>query len=57
MKAFILLGVLFLTIALMVMLVERFSKPVDEQKLVKYSKITPILVFILLAVALIKELF
>ncbi|GLS89799.1 hypothetical protein GCM10007916_08660 [Psychromonas marina] len=55
MKVLILLGVLFLAIALMVMLVERFAKPADEQQLAKYSKIVPILVFIMLFAMLIRE--
>ena len=54
MNALIILTVLFLAIALMVVLVERFAKPVDEQQQAKYSKILPILVFIMLIIALIK---
>lgn len=56
MNVFILLGVLFLAVMLMVVLVERFAKPADEQQLAKYSKIVPILVFIMLFAMLIKEL-
>jgi len=55
MNMFILLGGLFLAIAVMVVLVERFAKPVDEQQLAKYSKIVPILVFIMLFAMLIRE--
>ena len=54
MNVLIILAVLFLAIALMVILVERFAKPVDEQQQAKYSKILPILVFIMLFIALIK---
>jgi hypothetical protein len=50
------LGVLFLAVALMVTLLERYGKPMDEQQQSKYSKIIPILVFIMLAAALIKQL-
>jgi len=56
MNVFIILGVLFLAIALMVTLLERFAKPMDEQKQAKYSKIIPILVFAMLITALIKEI-
>jgi len=54
MNVLIILVVLFTAIALMVTLVERFAKPVDEQQQAKYSKIIPILVFIMLLTALIK---
>ena len=56
MNLLIILGVLFLAIALMVTLLERFGKPMDEQQQSKYSKIIPILVFIMLITALIKQL-
>jgi len=56
MNVFIILGVLFLAIALMVTLLERFAKPMNEQKQAKYSKIIPILVFAMLITALIKEI-
>lgn len=55
MNVLIILAVLFLAITLMVILVERFAKPADEQQLAKYSKIVPILVFIMLFAMLIKE--
>ncbi|WP_193755578.1 hypothetical protein [Psychromonas sp. psych-6C06] len=56
MNVFIILAVLFAAIALMVIVVERFAKPVDEQKQAKYSKILPILVFIMLFASLIKAI-
>jgi hypothetical protein len=56
MELIIILGVLFLAVALMVTLLERYGKPMDEQQQSKYSKIIPILVFIMLAAALIKQL-
>lgn len=55
MNVLILLGGLFLAIVVMVVLVERFAKPADEQQLAKYSKIVPILVFIMLFAMLIRE--
>lgn len=54
MKVLIILAVLFSAVALMVILVERFAKPIDQQQQAKYSKILPILVFIMLVIALIK---
>ena len=56
MELIIILGVLFLAVALMVTLLERYGKPMDEQQQSRYSKIIPILVFIMLAAALIKQL-
>lgn len=55
MNLLILLGGLFLAIAVMVVLVERFAKPVEQQQLAKYSKIVPILVFIMILAMLIRE--
>jgi hypothetical protein len=46
----------FAGIALMVILGERFGKPMDEEEQGKYSKIIIILVFILLVGSLIKML-
>lgn len=57
MNLLIILGVLFIALILMVTLVERFGKPADEQQQAKYSKIMPILVFVMLMAALIKEMF
>jgi hypothetical protein len=51
----ILLGV-FAGIALMVILGERFGKPLDNEEQAKYAKIIPILVFILIIGSLIKML-
>ena len=56
MNALIILVVLFSVVALMVILIERFAKPVDEQQQAKYSKLLPILVFIMLITALIKTI-
>jgi len=46
----------FAGIALMVILGERFGKPMDDEEQAKYSKIIPILVFILLFGSLLKML-
>jgi hypothetical protein len=43
-------------IALMVILGERFAKPMSNEEQAKYSKILPILVFVLLFGSLIKML-
>jgi hypothetical protein len=56
MNVLIILAVLFSAVALMVILVEHFAKPVDEQQQAKYSKLLPILVFIMLVIALIKAI-
>ena len=56
MTLLIILGSLFLALILMVTLVERFGKPIDEKQQAKYSKILPVLVFIMLVAALIREI-
>lgn len=56
MNVLIILALLFAAVALMVTLVERFAKPVDQQQQAKYSKVLPILVFIMLFTALIKSI-
>tara|TARA_R110001583_G_scaffold67490_8_gene192951 strand:- start:486 stop:659 length:174 start_codon:yes stop_codon:yes gene_type:complete len=56
MNVLIILAVLFSAVALMVIFGERFAKPMDEQQQAKYSKILPILVFIMLVTVLIKQL-
>ena len=55
MKVLIILAMVFSAVALMVILLERFAKPMDAQQQSKYSKILPILVFIMLLAALIKQ--
>lgn len=52
---YILLAV-FAGVALMVVLGQKFGKPMDEEEQSKYAKITPILVFILIIGAIIREL-
>lgn len=57
MTILIILGSLFAAVTLMVILVERYAKPVDEKQQAKYRKIIPILVFIMLLAALLKTMF
>ena len=56
MTLLIILAVLFIGIALMVFLGERFGKPMEQEQQAKYAKMTRILVFVLLLVAIIKSL-
>lgn len=51
------LVVLFGAVALMVILGERYAKPINAKQQAKYSKILPILVFIMLFIAIIKQAF
>jgi hypothetical protein len=53
MNVLIILAVLFSALALVVILLERFAKPINEAQQAKYSKILPILVFVMLIIALI----
>lgn len=57
MTLLIILAVVFGAVFLMVVLGERFGKPMTEEQQGKYSKVLPILVFILLAATAIKALF
>lgn len=56
MTLLIILLAVFAGIALMVVLGERFGKPMDDEEQAKYSKIITVLVFILLVGSLIKML-
>lgn len=56
MTLLMILAAVFGGIALMVILGERFGKPMDEQQQAKYGKILPILVFVMLIAGLIKAL-
>lgn len=56
MTLLIILMVVFAAVALMVILGQRFGKPMTEEEQGKYSKITRILVFVLLIAAIIKGL-
>jgi threonine/homoserine/homoserine lactone efflux protein len=54
MTLLIILGLVFLAVILMVVLGERFGKPMEQQEQVKYSKWTRILVFSLIIIAIVK---
>ena len=47
----------FAGVALMVVIGERFGKPMSSEEQSKYAKIIPILVFILIIGAILRELF
>lgn len=57
MTILVILGILFAAVTLMVILVERFGKPIDEKQQASYRKIIPILVFVMLLAALFKAMF
>jgi hypothetical protein len=56
MTLFVILGLVFLVVALMVVLGEKFGKPMEPEEHAKYAKWTRILVFVLLISALLKSL-
>jgi len=56
MTLLIILVAVFVAVGLMVVIGERFGKPMTEEQQSKYSKITRILVFVLLIAAIIKGL-
>jgi uncharacterized membrane protein required for colicin V production len=55
MTLLIILLAVFASVALMVYLGERFGKPIDSEQQAKYSKVLPVLVFILLIGVIIRE--
>jgi amino acid permease len=55
MTLLIILACVFGAVALMVVLGERFGKPMDGEQQAKFSKITWILVFTILLAAIVKE--
>jgi len=55
MTLLIILLAVFASVALMVYFGERFGKPIDNKQQAKYSKILPVLVFILLVGVIIRE--
>jgi len=57
MTLFIILACVFGVIALMVILGERFGKPMSDEQQAKFSKTSRILVFVILLTAIIKGLF
>jgi amino acid permease len=56
MTLLIILACVFAVVTLMVVLGERFGKPMSDAQQTKFSKISWILVFIILLAALIKEM-
>ncbi len=57
MALLIILGCVFVVVALMVILGERFGDPVSERQQTNYSKIIWILVFLTLFLTIIKQAF
>jgi amino acid permease len=56
MTLLIILTCVFAVVALMVILGERFGKPMSEGQQAKFSKVTWVLVFVILLAAIIKEI-
>ncbi|GAA5138779.1 hypothetical protein [Thalassotalea piscium] len=56
MTLLIILGVVFLGVMLMVVLGEKFGKPMEPEQQAKYSKLVRYLVFALIIIAIIKGL-
>lgn len=56
MTLIIILACVFFVVFLMVVLGERFAKPMSEKQQKTYSKIIPILVFVVLIAAIIKAM-
>lgn len=56
MTLLIILGLVFLAVALMVIVGEKFAKPMSAEDQAKFSKFVPILVFFLIIAALVKGL-
>ena len=56
MALLIILASVFGVVALMVILGERFGKPMTDKQQVKFSKVTWILVFFLLLAAIVKQM-
>lgn len=56
MTLIIILACVFLAVALMVLLGERFGKPMTEEQQGKFGKITRILVFVLIVAAIFKAM-
>jgi amino acid permease len=56
MTLLIILACVFGAVALMVVLGERFGKPMSDEQQAKFSKVSWILVFVLILAAIIKEI-
>ncbi|MDG1751364.1 MAG: hypothetical protein P8I03_06860 [Thalassotalea sp.] len=57
MTLLVILGLVFLAVILMVVLGEKFGKPMEAEEQTKYSKWTRILVFALIIIAILKMAF
>ena len=57
MTLIIILACVFIAVFLMVTLGEKFGKPMTDEQQGKFSKITRILVFVLIVAAIIKTMF
>lgn len=57
MTLLVILGLVFLAVILMVVLGEKFGKPMEAEEQAKYSKWTRILVFSLIIIAILKMAF
>lgn len=56
MTLIIILSCVFFAVFLMVTLGEKFGKPMTEEQQAKYSKVIPILVFVLIVAAIIRAM-
>ena len=56
MTLLIILASVFLVVALMVILGERYAKPMTEKQSGQFNKIIPILVFVMIIAAIIKSM-
>jgi amino acid permease len=56
MTLLIILACVFAAVALMVVLGERFGKPMSDEQQAKFSKTTWVLVFIILLAAIVREI-
>lgn len=56
MTLLIILASVFAVVALMVVLGERFGKPMSNEQQTKFSKISWVLVFVILLAAIVKEI-
>lgn len=57
MTLLVILAAVFIGVAIMVVVGEKYGKPMDAEEQSKYAKVTRILVFLLLIVAILKLAF
>ena len=57
MTLIIILACVFFAVFLMVFLGEKFGKPMTDEQQTKFSKIIPVLVFVLIVAAIIRAMF